>query len=103
MNINDGIDAVATWLDKGPNRDAVAANKALGAIHFRTTGMHPVRPITGRGFGACAPVSCAEAAWLDKGLNRDAVAADKTLYATQFRMIVNVRCARLPLRDEGDG
>jgi hypothetical protein len=65
-------------------------------ISRRPADMHPVRPITGHGFGARAPVSYAEAAGLDKGLNRDAVAADKTWYATWFRMIVNVRCARLP-------
>jgi hypothetical protein len=41
VNMNDGIDAVAAWLDKGPNRDAVAANKALCATHFRTTGNVP--------------------------------------------------------------
>jgi hypothetical protein len=51
----------------------------VGAFGTSSTGIRPVRLITGRGLGACAPVSWVEAAGLDKGLNRDAVAADRVL------------------------
>ena len=72
----------------------------MGLFEASPVAVRSVRPITGHGLGACAPVSRGAAAWLDKGLNRDAVAADKALCVTEFRTTANIHYARLPLSEE---